>query len=664
MTNIQEPKINNTTLSDFVWKIADDLWGDFKHTDFARIMLPLLLLRRLECVLEPTREAVLSRYNELKGSGIDLDLVLPTTSGHTFYNTSPYTLANLGATDTRANLEDYISKFSSNVRVVFEEFDFFNTLIKLDKAKLLYRIASGFANIDLHPDAVPDRVMSNVYEHLIRKFAASVNEKAGEFMTPRDVVRLTTKLVLSPDEEIFLEKGIIRTIYDPTCGTGGFLSDGIEQIKELSPTAKIVPFGQELDPETHALAMIAMMIQGYETNNIKQGSTLSSDQLPSKRFHYGLANPPFGKKWEKDQDAVNKEHEQLGYAGRFGAGLPAIKDGSMLFLQHLVSKMELPENGGGRVGIILSGSPLFNGKAGSGESEIRRWLFEQDLVEAIIALPNDMFFNTGIGTYIWLLSNKKEPKRQNKVQLINLTNTWSMMHKSEGNKRRYLSDNQIDDVLREYEAFEETQNGMTKIYDTKYFGYRRIDVKRPLRAKLSINGVGIEKLKTDKAFAKLSDEQKIAWLDFLKTETGDKSYHWAEKTVETKNNQAGFGKIPKPIVQSLINTFIVIDPDGEIVKDKKGQVIPDTNLNDQETVPLSKDIEDYFKEEVLPHLPDAFIDYSVRDDKDGKTGIIGYEINFNRYFYKYTPLRSLHDIDADLKASEARIAGMLNEVAE
>jgi type I restriction enzyme M protein len=306
MTNIQEPKINNTTLSDFVWKIADDLWGDFKHTDFARIMLPLLLLRRLECVLEPTREAVLSRYNELKGSGIDLDLVLPTTSGHTFYNTSPYTLANLGATDTRANLEDYISKFSSNVRVVFEEFDFFNTLIKLDKAKLLYRIASGFANIDLHPDAVPDRVMSNVYEHLIRKFAASVNEKAGEFMTPRDVVRLTTKLVLSPDEEIFLEKGIIRTIYDPTCGTGGFLSDGIEQIKELSPTAKIVPFGQELDPETHALAMIAMMIQGYETNNIKQGSTLSSDQLPSKRFHYGLANPPFGKKWEKDQDAVNK----------------------------------------------------------------------------------------------------------------------------------------------------------------------------------------------------------------------------------------------------------------------------------------------------------------------------------------------------------------------
>lgn len=662
MANIQEPKINNSTLSDFIWKVADDLWGDFRHTDFARIMLPLLLLRRLECVLEPTRKAVLDRYNELKGSGIDLDLVLPTTAGHSFYNTSTYTLATLGATDTRANLEDYISKFSSNVRVVFEEFDFYNTLIKLDKAKLLYRITSNFAIIDLHPDVVSDRVMSNVYEHLIRKFAASVNEKAGEFMTPRDVVRLTTKLVLSPDEAVFMETGIIRTIYDPTCGTGGFLSDGIEQIKELSPTAKIVPFGQELDPETHALAMIAMMIQGYETDKIKQGSTLSNDKLPGKRFHYGLANPPFGKKWEKDEDAVNKEHEQLGYAGRFGAGLPTIKDGSMLFLQHLVFKMELPENGGGRVGIVLSGSPLFNGKAGSGESEIRRWLFERDLVEAIVALPNDMFFNTGIGTYVWLLSNKKPAERANKVQLINLSNTWTPMPKSEGNKRRYLSDEQIDDVLREYDAF--TESEITKIFDTEDFGYRRIDVKRPLRAKLSINAVGIEKLKIDKAFAKLSDEQKTAWLDFLKAETGDKNYHWAEKTVEAKNNQEGFGKIPKPIMQSLINAFIVIDPDGEIVRDKKGQVIPDTSLNDQETVPLTKDIEGYFKEEVLPHLPDAFIDYSVRDAKDGKTGIIGYEINFNRYFYKYTPPRSLHDIDADLKASEARIAGMLNEVAE
>jgi len=653
---------NSTTLSDFIWKNADDLWGDFKHTDFARIMLPLLLLRRLECVLEPTREAVLARYNEIKDSDIDLDLILPNESGFSFYNTSTYTLSTLGATDTRANLEDYISKFSSNVRVVFEEFDFFNTLVKLDKAKLLYRIVNNFVVIDLHPDVVSDRVMSNVYEHLIRKFASSVNEKAGEFMTPRDVVRLATSLVLHTDEEIFVESGVIRTIYDPTCGTGGFLSDGIEQIRELSPTAKIVPFGQELDPETHALAMISMMIQGYETDKIKQGSTLSNDQLTDNKFHYGLANPPFGIKWEKDQDAVVKEQNELGYAGRFGPGLPAIKDGSMLFLMHLVSKMELPENGGGRVGIVLSGSPLFNGKAGSGESEIRRWLLEQDYVEAIIALPNDLFFNTGIGTYIWVLSNKKPTERKDKVQLINLSDTWTSMRKSEGKKRRYINDKQIDDILREYDSY--TESDITKIFDTTDFGYRRIDVKRPLRAKLIITEEGIDNLDEQTAFSKLKEEQKAAWKAFLKSELGDKGYYWAEEVVKEKNNTDNFGKATKAIATAMMNTFTVIDSEFEIVLDKKGQVIHDSNLNDQENVPLKKDIEEYFNEEVLPHVPDAFIDHSKRDEKDGETGIVGYEINFNRYFYKYTPPRALHDIDADLKASEARIAAMLAEVAE
>jgi type I restriction enzyme M protein len=334
----------------------------------------------------------------------------------------------------------------------------------------------------------------------------------------------------------------------------------------------------------------------------------------------------------------------------------------MLFLQHLVSKMELPENGGGRVGIVLSGSPLFNGKAGSGESEIRRWLIEQDLVEAIIALPNDMFFNTGIGTYIWLLSNKKPAERHNKVQLINLGDVWTAMRKCEGNKRRYLTDEQIDDVLREYEAF--TESNITKIFDAKEFGYRRIDVKRPLRAKLMITPDGIEQLKEDKAFAKLTERQQKAWVEFLNTQLGDKDYHWAEQIVKAKNNEGDFGKIAKPFVQVLINSFIIIDPDFDIVKDSKGQVIHDSNLNDQENIPLKQDVEDYFKIEVLPHVPDAFIDYSKRDEKDGKTGIVGYEINFNRYFYQYTPPRSLHDIDADLKASEARIADLLNEVAE
>ena len=504
---------NSSTLSDFIWKNAEDLWGDFKHTEFARIMLPLLLLRRLECVLEPTQAAVIAKYQQEKDSGIDLGLILPHISGYSFYNTSSYSLATLGATDTRANLEDYIRQFSPNVRLIFDEFGFANTLVKLDKAKLLYRIVKNFAEMDLHPDVVSERVMSNVYEHLIRKFGASVNEKAGEFMTPSDVVRFVTKLVLHTDEDIFTKKGVIRTIYDSACGIGGFLSDAIKQIKEFNPQAKIVPFGQELDPETHAMAMISMLIQGFETDNIKQGSTLSNDKLPGKRFHYGLANPPFGFKWEKDQQAVIKERQELGFAGRFGAGLPRISDGSMLFLQTLVSKMEAPEHGGGRVGIVLSGSPLFNGGAGSGESEIRRWLLEQDFVETIFSLPNDMFFNTGIGTYVWLLSNKKAPERKGKVQLLNLSNTWTAMRKSEGSKRRYLSDEQIDDSLREYDAF--TESGISKIFDSTAFGYRRITVERPYRFMFDGDEALIDQLREDKGFKRWDEDLRTAVLSVL-----------------------------------------------------------------------------------------------------------------------------------------------------
>ncbi len=327
---------DSSTLSGFIWKAADELWGDFKHTDFARIIIPLLLLRRLECVLESTKDAVLAEFEKEKDSGIDLDLILPSVAGLPFYNTSRYSLGTLGGTNTRSNLEEYISHFSSNVRIIFDEFSFITTIVELDKAKLLYRMCSQFASIDLHPDVVADRVMSNAYENLIRQFAASINEKAGEFMTPKDVVRLTTKLVLAPDEEIFTESGVIRTIHDPACGLLGFVMDAMDQINELAPTATVVPYGQELDPKTHAMALTSMLIRGYKSENIKQGSTLSNDQLRDKKFHYGLANPPFGIKWEKDKDAVEKEYKEMGYAGRFGPGLPRISDGSMLFLMHLV----------------------------------------------------------------------------------------------------------------------------------------------------------------------------------------------------------------------------------------------------------------------------------------------------------------------------------------
>ncbi|MCF6356025.1 MAG: type I restriction-modification system subunit M [Candidatus Polarisedimenticolaceae bacterium] len=653
---------DSTTLSSFIWKAANDLWGDFRHTDFARIIIPLLLLRRLECVLEPTKEAVLKEYTKEKDSGIDLDLILPSYSGLPFYNTSKYSLSTLGGTNTRANLEQYISHFSANVRLIFDEFGFVNTIQELDKARLLYRMCSQFAAIDLHPDVVSDRVMSNAYEELIRKFAASINEKAGEFMTPKDVVHLATMLVLAPDEEIFRESGMIRTVYDPACGLLGFISDAIAQIDRFDTHATIVPFGQELDPKTHAMALAAMLISGKESKNIKQGSSLSNDQLSDKKFHYGLANPPFGIKWEKDKSAVEKEHKEMGYAGRFGPGLPRISDGSMLFLMHLVSKMEAPENGGGRVGIVLSGSPLFTGDAGSGESEIRRWLLEQDLVEAIIALPTDMFFNTGIGTYVWILSNHKEAERKDKVQLINLGDTWTAMHKSEGTKRRYLSKEQINDIVREYEAFEETEH--SKLFNTTDFAYRKVAIKRPLKAKLTITPERVKALNENKAFQKLDEKQQAAWMAFFHTALGDHGYHWAYEVVKVHHKTDAFGKTSKALANAFVATFIERDEKAEPVRDNKGNIIPDTSLNDTESVPYGKSVEDYFTTEVLPHVPDAFIDDTVRDSKDGEVGIVGYAINFNRYFYKYVPPRPLHEIDADLKASEARIQALLQEVAE
>lgn len=653
---------NTSPLSSFIWKAADALWGDFKHTDFARIIIPLLLLRRLECVLEPTKAAVLKEYAKEKDSGLDLDLILPHVSGLAFYNTSEYTLETLGGTNTRANLEHYISHFSANVRVIFEEFGFENTIHELHKAGLLYRMTSQFAAIDLHPDVVPDRVMSNTYEQLIRDFAASINEKAGEFMTPKDVVHLATMLVLAPDEAIFSESGLIRTVYDPACGLLGFITDAMNEIHKLNPKATIVPFGQELDPKTHAMALTAMLIRGFKSDNIKHGSTLSNDQLRDHKFHYGLANPPFGIKWEKDQKVVETEHKELGYAGRFGPGLPRVSDGSMLFLMHLVSKMEAPKNGGGRVGIVLSGSPLFTGDAGSGESEIRRWLLEQDFVEAIVALPTDMFFNTGIGTYVWILSNKKAKYRKGKVQLINLSDTWSAMRKSEGTKRRYLSEEQINDAVREYEAFEETER--SKIFNTTDFAYRKVAIKRPLKAKLVVTLERIAALKEQTAFQKLDDAHQSAWMIFFHEHLGDHGYDWADEIISAHHKTDEFGKTSKALGNAFIAVFMERDENAAPLRDNKGNLIPDTSLNDNESVPFGMSVEEYFNSEVLPHVPDAYIDDSVRDAKDGEIGLVGYEINFNRYFYKYVPPRPLHEIDADLKAAEARIQALLNEVAE
>jgi type I restriction enzyme M protein len=655
---------SSTNLSNFVWKTANDLWGDFKHTDFARIILPLLLLRRLECVLDETKDSVLEAYNQEKDSGVDMELILPSYSKYPFFNTSNYNLETVGATETLANLENYISHFSQNIRTIFEEFGFANTIVELDRAKLLFRMTKAFSVQHLGKNDISDRDISNAYEDIIRRFAASINEKAGEFMSPSDITALATHAVIAPDEEIFSESGVIRTVYDGACGIGGFLSDAISLINELSPAnnpATVIPYGQELDPRTHAMALTSMLIRGYDEKNIKQGSTLSDDKLPNERFHYTLQNPPFGIKWEKDQNAVVKEFNDLGYAGRFGPGLPRVSDGSMLFLLHAVNKMELPENGGGRVGIILSGSPLFTGDAGSGESEIRRWLMEKDYVEAIFALPTDMFFNTGIGTYIWVLTNKKSEERKGKVQLINLANTWTAMRKSEGTKRRYISKEQINEVMCDYADFVEKDN--IKIFDSTDFAYRKVHVKRPLRAKLVVSSEKINTLDEVKAFTKLSSEQQSAWTDYFTHSIGEHAYGWVQDNGKFNNNKADFGKVGKPLLTALTNHFMERDEAMEPVQDSKGNVVVDTTLNDTESVPYNESIDEYLGREVLPHVSDAFIDQSVRDAKDGEVGIVGYEINFNRYFYKYKAHRSLKKIDAELLASENRIKAMLDEVA-
>lgn len=662
---------SGASLVDLIWKNAEYLWGDLRHADVGKVILPFTLLRRLECVLEKTRKDVEAAYEVHRDRRIDLNLILCQITRYRFYNTSGYTLDTLGSTKTRQNLQDYVASFSDNARLIFEQFDFTNTLIRLDKAGLLYKISKNFAGVDLHPNLVPDRVMSNLYEHLVRRFGAAVNEGAEDFLTPRDVVHLATTLLLDPDDASFeANPGLIRTLYDPTCGIGGFLLDAMSHVADYGSRFKVppilVPYGQELEPETHAVCLAGMLLRTLESdpgrdlskNIAGPYSTLSRDAFAGERFHYCLANPPFGKKWEKDQEAVEAEHKDKGLAGRFGPGLPRINDGSMLFLLHLASKLELPEKGGGRAAIVLSGSPLFTGDAGSGESEIRRWLLENDLVEAIIALPTEIFFRTGIGTYLWILSNKKPVQRRRKVQLINATDLWISI-KNEGNKRRKISDEQMRRIADLYAAAESAE--LSRILDYSAFGYRRIRVLRPLRMRLHLTHENLAKLHEDKAWTKLTPEQRARWQESLTAHLGEiHPVGWADAFV----SQATHGKPGKSVLKALVNALGVLDPDGEPVTDSDGNPVADTELTDYENVPLTEDVHDYLAREVVPHVADAWIDESFRDEQDKEIGRVGYEISFNRYFYRYVPPRNLDVIEAELKQLGAEIVALLGEVTE
>lgn len=654
---------NFTSLAAFIWAVADLLRGDFRQSEYGKVILPFTVLRRMECVLEPTREAVLNEMKKHKGSKVPVEAFLKKASKLPFYNSTNITLANLGINDTKPNLENYIESFSANVVDIFEYFHFQDIIDRLHNGNLLFQVCAKFAEINLHPQNVDNHKMGLVFEELIRRFAESSNETAGEHFTPRDIVTLTTSLVFSNDNEALSQKGVIRSVYDPTAGTGGFLSGSAEYIRELNPNASLAGFGQELNPESYAICKADMLIKGQEVLNIKLGNTLSNDQHAENHFDYLLSNPPFGVEWKKVEKAVKDEHKKKGFNGRFGPGLPRVSDGSLLFLLHLISKMKKPSEGGSRIGIILNGSPLFTGGAGSGESEIRRYILEQDLLEAIVALPTDMFYNTGIATYVWVLNNHKEKERIGKVQLINANSDefCDKMRKSLGSKRKYLTEQHIEKIVKLYGSFKE--NKVSKIFKTTDFGYRRITVERPLR--LAFHPHDADKqaaLKEDKAFKKLKEKDQTAILSAL-TELKAK-YDDREKFLADFNEAKALAKLKLSASQlKMVVKYIgEQDENAKVCKNAKGDIEPDSDLRDYENVPLSEDIYEYFDREVKPHVPDAWIDLSKTDAKDGEVGIVGYEIPFNRHFYEYKPPRDLKEIDADLDKVTKEILELLQEV--
>jgi type I restriction enzyme M protein len=580
--------MSDPNLSSLIWSVADLLRGDYKQSEYGKVILPFTVLRRLDCVLEPTKPAVLEELMVREKGGLNPEPFLLRESRQNFYNTSKLGLKTLMGDQDHIgeNLRAYVQSFSKDVREIFESFDFHTQIDRLAKSNLLYLVTEKFANIDLHPTTVSNAQMGAVFEELIRKFAELSNETAGEHFTPREVIRLMVNLLFIEDDEALTKPGVVRSLYDPTAGTGGMLSVAGEHLAALNPDARLVMYGQELNPESYAICKADMLIKGQDIGNIIFGNTLSADGLPGKRFDYMLSNPPFGVEWKKIEKEVRKEAEEMGFNGRFGPGLPRVSDGSLLFLLHLLSKMRPAVDGGSRFGIVLNGSPLFTGGAGSGESEIRRYVLENDLLEAIIGLPTDMFYNTGISTYVWIVSNRKPAARKGKVQLIDASGFWQKMRKSLGSKRRELSAEHIEDTTRLFGAFEEsTRDGVpiSRIFKNEDFGYRTITVERP------------------------------------------------------EHDAAG---------------QVVLGTKGK----GKGKPVPDAALRDTENVPLSEDVANYFKREVLPHAGDAWIDQE-------KTKI-GYEIPFVRHFYVFKPPRPLSDIDAELKRVTDRILFMIAKLSK
>jgi type I restriction enzyme M protein len=686
---LSQDLINNN--ASFIWSIAELLRGDFKPSEYGKIVLPFTILRRLDCLLEPTkdlvRETSASLPEETDEAARLMILGSVADAGGQVYNDSPFTFKSLrdqDVDDLRRNLVAYLTGFSANVRDIFlEKFKMTEVLKDLDEKGLLWVVFDRFSQIDLHPDRVSNLEMGYLFEELIRRFSEISNETAGEHFTPREVVRLLVDLLLANDQEALSGKGIIRRVYDPACGTGGMLSVTEEAMKSLNPALNVDLFGQELNGESFAICKSDMMVKGHDASRIAYGNTLTDDQHRHETFHYMLSNPPYGVDWKKYAEKIREEAEDLGFDGRFGAGLPRISDGQLLFVQHMISKMRDDERGS-RIGIVMNGSPLFTGGAASGESEIRRWMLENDWVEAIIALPTDIFYNTGIQTYIWILSNRKSADRTGKVQLIDASGErfWQSMRKSLGSKRRAIGDDARAEIVRIYGEYLNGSAGygdVSKIFPTTAFGYREIRVERPLRLKIEIDMKKVSALMVAmptfhgspnlllKGFLnvlKVKDDSVIDFLlVWLMNGIGNSWMSRDEFLSDIQRDAKASGvKLPAPTIKGLITHFGETDPEAEICHDAKGRPEPDPKLRDHELVPLDEDWETYFEREVLPFVPDAWVDESHTDPADGGVGRAGYEINFNRYFYQYVPPRPLAEIDAELKALEAEIAGLLKEV--
>lgn len=643
--------------ANLIWGIAELLRGDYKQSQYGDVILPLVVMRRLDQVLEPTRDAVIAKGIELESDGVEnVELALRRIADQQFFNRNRLRFHQLldDPSNIAEHLRSYIDGYSTLARQVIEKFEFDKQIDRLKSANLLYKVIARVCEVDLHPDRVANAEMGAIFEELIRRFAEASNETAGEHFTPREVVRLMVNLLLDGDEEVLREPGTIRTVFDCACGTGGMLSEAEAQIHSYNPAAVVRLYGQELNPQSYAICLADMLVKGQDASHIVYGNSLSDDGHSGERFHYCIANPPFGVDWSKVEESVRDEHADLGFDGRFGAGLPRKSDGQLLFLMHLLSKMRDPDKDGSRVAIVHNGSPLFTGGAGSGESNIRRWILENDWLEAIVGLPEQIFYNTGIASYVWLLSNRKKPERHGLVQLIDARAMWVKMRKSLGEKRRYVTDEQIGEVTRLHGAMVESD--ASKLVPVEQFGYRTIVVERPLRARWSIGAETWNGAEDDKSIVKFDDETRCAVVAALRA-VPQRSFvdeNDCREALREAVAPANGSKPAAPLLKALTARCLVRDPDCEPTRDGKGRLVADPELRDNENVLLVEEVDEYLAREVLPHVPDAWV-----PDPDGK---VGYEIPFTRLFYRYTPPRPSEDIKAELREREARIRQLLEEV--